>query len=87
VRRSLLFSRVRVHSYAQVEDSVILPDVTIGRHARLRRVILDKHCHIPEGMSIGFDAEADRQRFHVNGNGITLVTPEMLGQQPHHFIR
>ncbi|MFZ2628918.1 MAG: glucose-1-phosphate adenylyltransferase [Rugosibacter sp.] len=87
VYRSLLFSRVRVHSYAQVEDSVILPDVTIGRHARLRRVILDKHCHIPEGMSIGFDPEADRQRFHVNGNGITLVTPEMLGQQAHHFIR
>lgn len=87
VRRSLLFSRVRVHSYAQVEDSVVLPDVTIGRHAKLRRVILDKHCHIPEGMSIGFDAETDGQRFHVNGNGIVLVTPEMLGQQPHHFIR
>ncbi|MCK9990188.1 MAG: glucose-1-phosphate adenylyltransferase [Rugosibacter sp.] len=87
VSRSLLFSRVHVHSHAQVEDSVILPGVDIGRGAKLRRVVIDKRCHIPEGMSIGFDAEADRQRFHVNGNGITLVTPEMLGQQPHHFIR
>ena len=87
VRRSLLFSRVRVHSHAQIEDSVILPDNDIGRGAKLRRVVLDKHCHIPAGMSIGFDAEADRQRFHVSANSVTLVTPEMLGQQPYHIIR
>ncbi|AJP48128.1 glucose-1-phosphate adenylyltransferase [Rugosibacter aromaticivorans] len=87
VHRSLLFSRVRVHSYAQIEDSVILPDVDIGRHAKLRRVVLDKHCHIPENMTIGYDAETDRRRFHVSEHGITLVTPEMLGQQAHHIIR
>ncbi|MES2237790.1 MAG: glucose-1-phosphate adenylyltransferase [Pseudomonadota bacterium] len=87
VRRSLLFSRVRVHSRAQIEDSVILSDVDIGRGAKLRRVVMDKHCRIPAGMTIGFDAEADRQRFHVSANGVTLVTPEMLGQQAHHFIR
>ena len=85
VRRSLLFSRVHVHSYASIEDSVILPDVHIGRHARLRRVVMDKHCRVPEGMSIGFDLDSDRQRFQVSEGGITLVTPEMLGQQVHHI--
>ncbi len=85
VSRSLLFSRVHVHSYAEIEDSVILPDVHIGRRSRLRRVVMDKHCRVPEGLSIGYDTEADRQRFHVSENGITLVTPEMLGQQAHHI--
>ena len=85
VRKSLLFSRVNVHSYAQIEESVILPDVDIGRHAKLRRVVLDKHCRIPEGMTIGYDIAADRQRFHVSEKGIALVTPEMLGQQVHHI--
>ena len=74
-----------MHSYAEIADSVILPDVHIGRHARLRRVVMDKHCRVPEGMLIGYDTEADRQRFHVSENGVTLVTPEMLGQQVHHI--
>jgi glucose-1-phosphate adenylyltransferase len=85
VRHSLLFSRVHVHSYAQIEDSVILPDVDIGRRAKLRRVVMDKHCRVPEGLTIGYDIEADRKRFHVSENGITLVTPEMLGQQAHYI--
>ena len=83
VRSSLLFSAVHVHSYAEVEASVILPGVDIGRGARLRRVVVDKHCHIPPGMEIGYDPEADRRRFHVSAGGVTLVTPEMLGQQVH----
>ncbi|TRZ68695.1 MAG: glucose-1-phosphate adenylyltransferase, partial [Rhodocyclaceae bacterium] len=85
VRRSMLFSRVRVHSYATVEDSVVLPKVDIGRGARLRRVIIDKHCNIPAGLRVGYDGEEDRKRFHVTAKGITLVTPEMLGQQAHHI--
>jgi glucose-1-phosphate adenylyltransferase len=83
VRRSLLFSSVHVHSGAVVEDSVILPKVDIGEGARLRRVVVDKHCHIPPGMAIGFDPVEDARRFHVSGKGITLVTPEMLGQCIH----
>ncbi|MFY9326983.1 MAG: glucose-1-phosphate adenylyltransferase [Georgfuchsia sp.] len=86
VKRSLLFSKVHVHSYAEVEDSVILPDVDIGRRAKLRRVVIDKHCRIPPGMTIGFDVDEDRKRFHVSEKGITLVTPGMLGQSAH-FIR
>ncbi|PKO32313.1 MAG: glucose-1-phosphate adenylyltransferase [Betaproteobacteria bacterium HGW-Betaproteobacteria-7] len=80
VSRSLLFSSVHVHSWAKVEDSVILPGVDIGRHAVLKRCVVDKRCRIPPGMQIGVDDEADRQRFHVSPGGIVLVTPEMLGQ-------
>ena len=52
----------------------------IGRGARVRNCIIDKHVRIPEGMVIGVDPKADRQRFHVSPKGITLVTAEMLGQ-------
>jgi len=85
VRRSLLFSRVFVHSYAEVEDSVILPNVEIGRHCRIRRAVIDKNCKVPEGTVIGHDPAEDRKRFHVTEKGICLVTPEMLGQRIHHI--
>ena len=80
VRRSLLFSNVNVHSWATVEDSVILPGVDVGRHAVLKRCVIDKRCRIPEGMQVGVDPVADRKRFLVSAKGITLVTAEMLGQ-------
>ncbi len=86
VRRSVLFHSVRVHSYATVEDSVVLPGVDIGRGAVLRRCIVDRRCVIPPGLQVGVDPEVDRQRFQVTASGITLVTPEMLGQTVH-FIR
>ena len=84
VRRSLLFSNVKVRSYSSVEDSVILPNVEIGRYARLRRVVVEKQCIIPEGLVAGYDTEEDRKRFYVTDKGITLITPEMLGQNIHH---
>ncbi len=83
IRRSLLFSNVKVNSFSTVEDSVILPNVVIGRHARLRRVVVEKKCAIPEGLTVGYDPEADRKRFYVTEKGITLITPEMLGQEIH----
>jgi glucose-1-phosphate adenylyltransferase len=83
VRRSLLFSNVKVNSFSNVEDSVIQPNVVIGRHARLRRVVVEKQCIIPEGLVAGYDLEADRKKFYVTEKGITLITPEMLGQQIH----
>ncbi len=55
----------------------------IGRRAALRKVVVDKHCHIPEGMVAGVNPEEDRRRFHVTDKGVTLVTPEMLGQRVH----
>jgi glucose-1-phosphate adenylyltransferase len=78
VFRTVLFSSVRVHSYAQVNWSVLLPEVQIGRGARLTRTVIDRGCHIPDGMVIGEDAESDAKRFHRSENGITLVTMEML---------
>lgn len=83
VRRSLLFSNVTAHSHAAVTDSVVLPDVDIGRHACLHKVVVDKGCRIPDGLRVGFDPDEDRKRFYVTENGVTLITPEMLGQSLH----
>ncbi|MBL4748457.1 MAG: glucose-1-phosphate adenylyltransferase [Magnetovibrio sp.] len=80
VRRSLLFSDVRVNSFAEVEESVILPNCNIGRHARVTKVVMAKNCDIPAGMIIGEDAEKDRRRFYVSKGGVTLVTPDMLAK-------
>lgn len=80
VNKSVLFPTVRVHSYAQVNWSVVLQRVNVGRGARLTRVVVDSGCNIPEGMVIGEDAQADAQRFYRSENGITLVTAEMLAK-------
>jgi glucose-1-phosphate adenylyltransferase len=84
VRRSLLFSNVRIDNRSLIEDCVILPDVQIGADVVLKKVIVDKRCIIPDGMRIGVDPAADRARkFHVTERGVTLVTPDKLGQQTH----
>ena len=86
VRRSLLFSNVVVHSWSTVEDTVVLPDVDIARHVVLKKCVVDKGCRIPEGLVAGVDPEEDKRRFHVSEKGVTLITPEMLGQ-PVHRVR
>lgn len=83
VRRSLLFTNVRVHNFCTIEDSVILPNAEIGPNAVVRNCVIDKHCRIAEGMRIGVNLEEDRKRFHVTEKGRILVVPEMLGQQVH----
>ena len=83
VRRSVLFAKVRVNEHSYVEDSLVLPDVVIGRHVTLRRAIVDRRCVLPDGFAAGIDAASDRERFHVTARGITLVTPTMLGQPDH----
>ncbi|MBV8460481.1 MAG: glucose-1-phosphate adenylyltransferase, partial [Candidatus Eremiobacteraeota bacterium] len=82
VQRCLLSTGVRVNSYSWVEDSVVLPDVDIGRHCRVHRAVIDKGCRLPEGLVVGENAEQDAQRFHRTEAGVTLVTPEHLGQGP-----
>ncbi|MDO6693388.1 glucose-1-phosphate adenylyltransferase [Aliiglaciecola sp. 3_MG-2023] len=80
VRKSVCFSNVRVHSYTVVDESVILPDVEIKRHCRIRRAIIDRGCIIPEGTVIGHSRQDDEARgFRVTEKGVTLVTREMLG--------
>ena len=66
VEHSILGSRVFVHSWAHVEDSVVFDDVEIGRHARVRRAIIDKNVKIPSGAVIGYDLEHDRRTFYGN---------------------
>ena len=78
VRRAMLFSNVRVNSYCVVEDSVILPGVDIGRHARLRKCIVDQGCVVPPGLVVGEDPALDASRFHRTEKGITLVTAAKL---------
>ena len=84
VKDSLLFSNVRVNSYSEVDHTVVLPDVNIGRNCRITKAVIDRGCDIPEGTVIGEDPEADAERFYVSEQGIVLVTPEMLGQVIHH---
>ncbi len=80
VRRSMLFTRVRVHSFALVEDSVLLPKVEVGRNCVIRKAVIDRGCVIPDGTRIGVDPDEDRKRFHLSPGGVVLVTPAMLGQ-------
>jgi len=80
IENSLLFSKCRVNSYCKLQQAVLLPEVIVGRHSRLTRVVIDHGCRVPEGMVIGEDPVADAQRFERSANGITLVTPEMLAR-------
>ncbi|MCC7410051.1 MAG: glucose-1-phosphate adenylyltransferase [Gammaproteobacteria bacterium] len=84
VRGSLLSNHVRINSYTKIEDSVLLPDVVVGRRCRIRRAVVDSGCRIPEGTIIGEDARADAERFYISPAGIVLVCPEMLGQRSGH---
>jgi glucose-1-phosphate adenylyltransferase len=78
--RSLLFSSVRVHSWAQVKWSVLLPMVQVGRHVRLDHAVVDRGCVIPDGLVVGEDPELDQRRFHRTEAGITLITRPMLAR-------
>lgn len=85
VHSSLIFSRSRINSYSTVTESLVLPDVDIGEHCRVSRSIIDRGAVIPDGMVIGENKDDDRERgFRVTEKGITLVTPDMLGQQLHY---
>jgi glucose-1-phosphate adenylyltransferase len=74
VRNCVVSPDVRVNSYSQVEESIIFTHVNIGRHCRIRRAIIDRDVHIPEGTIIGFDPEQDAKNYVVTESGITVVT-------------
>ena len=74
VRQSVLSQDVRVNSYSDVDSSVIFTHVNIGRHCRIRRAIIDRDVHIPDGTVIGYDPGEDRKRYFVTPSGITVVT-------------
>jgi glucose-1-phosphate adenylyltransferase len=74
VRSSVLSPDVRVNSYSEIDSSILFSHVNVGRHCRIRRAILDRDVHVPEGTTIGYDTEADRERYFVTETGITVVT-------------
>ena len=73
INRSILSPKVRIHSFSDVEGSILMDGVEIGRHARIRRAIIDKGVKIPPRVTIGYDLEADRQRFTVTESGIVVI--------------
>ena len=78
VRKSLLFTGVRVHSYAQLNEVVVLPKVEVARSARLSKVIVDRGVRIPEGLVVGDDPDLDAQRFRRTDEGVCLITQRMI---------
>jgi glucose-1-phosphate adenylyltransferase len=75
VMRSILCPDVRIHSFSHVEDSILLPGSKVGRHARVRRAIVDRGVELPRGAVVGYDAGEDRRRHTVSEGGIVIVTP------------
>jgi glucose-1-phosphate adenylyltransferase len=73
VERSILGARVRINSFSHVSESILFDGVEVGRHARIRRAIIDKHVVVPAGMTIGYDLEEDRRRFTVSADGVVVV--------------
>ncbi|MCK9608704.1 MAG: glucose-1-phosphate adenylyltransferase [Methylomonas sp.] len=86
VRHSMVFFNTTVDSFSLIQDSILLPQVTIGRHCRISKAIIEKGCVVPDGTIIGENFEDDKNRFYVSEGGVVLVTPEMLGQKLH-FVR
>ncbi|TPE50774.1 glucose-1-phosphate adenylyltransferase [Amaricoccus solimangrovi] len=78
IRRSLLFTGTRAHSFVSLDEAVILPECDIGRGARLRKVVVDSRVSIPEGLVVGEDPELDARRFRRTDNGVCLITQPML---------
>jgi glucose-1-phosphate adenylyltransferase len=76
VDRSVLGLDVRVNSYSHVENCIFFNHVNVGRHSRIKNAIIDRHVTLPERTEIGYDAEADRRRFHVSDNGVVVVVRE-----------
>ena len=81
VRNSLLFTEVHSNSYAVLDHAVVLPYVTVGRHARLRKVVIDRGVVIPEGLVVGEDSVEDAKHFRVSEKGVTLITQGMLDKR------
>ena len=80
VKRSVIFFATRVETYSLVKESVVLPEVSIGKNCRIIHAIIDKGTIIPDNTIIGEDHAEDARRFYISEEGVVLVTPEMMGQ-------
>jgi len=74
INRCVLHPRVRIHSYSDIDESILMDGVEVGRHSKIRRTIVDKGVKLPANTTIGYDAELDRQRFTVTDTGIVVVS-------------
>jgi glucose-1-phosphate adenylyltransferase len=74
VKNCVLSPDVRVNSFTEIEDSILFSHVNVGRNCRIRKAIIDRDVHVPEGTTIGYEPEADRERYFVTDSGITVVT-------------
>jgi len=81
IRRSLLFTQVHTNSYSSLEGAVVLPYAYVSRHARLKKVVIDRGVIIPEGLVVGEDPDEDAKWFRVSGDGVTLITQDMLNRR------
>jgi glucose-1-phosphate adenylyltransferase len=82
VRRSLLFTGVRVNSFASMEEAVVLPYADVGRNAILKKVVVDRGVVIPDGLVVGEDPILDAKRFRRSENGVCLITQDMINRMP-----
>jgi len=73
LNRCVLHPRVRIHSYSDIDESILMDGVEVGRHCKIRRAIIDKGVKLPSGTTIGYDVEQDKQRFTVTETGIVVV--------------
>ena len=78
VDRSILGPRVRVNSFSMVSESILFDGVEVGRHARIKRAIVDKGVLIPPGTTIGYDDTEDRRRFTVSEGGVVVIPKDMV---------
>jgi glucose-1-phosphate adenylyltransferase len=82
LRRTLLFTGVRVNSYTTIEEAVVMPYVEVGRNAVLKKVVIDRGVVIPDGLIVGEDPVADAKRFRRTETGICLITKPMIAKLP-----
>jgi glucose-1-phosphate adenylyltransferase len=86
----VLCPNVRVHSFCRIEECILMPGVRVGRHARIRRAIVDRDVLIPRGALIGYNAEEDRRRHTVTDSGVVVVESDdepLIGQQSEEALR
>ncbi|MEY0875039.1 glucose-1-phosphate adenylyltransferase [Providencia manganoxydans] len=80
ITNSVIFQETNIDAFCQIDSSVLLPKVRVGRACRLKRCIIDKGCHVPSGLVVGENKEEDEQRFYCSEGGVVLITQEMLAQ-------
>ncbi len=84
VQRCVLSPNVRINSYSEIYDSILMEGVEVGRYAKVRRAIIDKDVVIPRHAQIGYNAEDDHRRFHVTEQGIVVVAKGTVIEEPKH---